>query len=800
MTLLAGIRVLDFSEQIAGPYATKLMADAGADVIKVESPEGDPMRHWTASGAELGTRDSALFQYLNASKRSLIGSWSDPGIRCLASESDVLIEGGQLPDEYVEELLEQPDGPSVISVTLLGSRGPDSGRRATEFTLQARCGSTASRGSADREPLHAGGRIGEWIAGTYTAVAALASLRLGRPEHADISFLECMAPTLGGFGSLYSSLSGLRDSLSGFAGPFRSLEAPCVEPTSDGLVGFCTGTGQQFEDFLLMIERPDLRGDDRYATAARRINHRDEFSQIVGAWTTRHTTADIVELAVAYRIPVADVGRPETITEFDHLKERRSHVLNPSGAFLQPNVPYRVSGAAPHPFGASPALGQHNGAAWTPRAHAPTPRELELGKPRRSNVPGKPLSGLRIVDLTAFWAGPSATQIMAVLGAEVIKVESIQRPDGMRFSSTKKPIEDGWWEWSPYYQSVNTNKRAVTLDLGCDEGRRLLFDLVARSDALVENFSPRVLDSMGITWEAVSAANPRAIMMRMPGFGLSGPWRDRTGFAQTMEQLSGMAWMSGFPDSLPVIPRGPCDPVAGMHGVVAFLAALRERDLSGVGRHIEVTMIDAALNIAAEVVIEHSAYGASIGRVGNRGPMAAPQGVYECSAKERWLAIAIEDDGQWQGFKLAVGDPDWATDPRFDSVDGRRAEADELDRRIKQYCSTREIDELATELAAADIAVAPVVGPPFVLDDPHLRARGFVEAVHHSVIGDMEIHGVPVRFSGHSGPWFTHPAPMLGEHNREILSGILSLDDAQLDGLRQSGVIGDRPAGWKPSS
>jgi crotonobetainyl-CoA:carnitine CoA-transferase CaiB-like acyl-CoA transferase len=283
-------------------------------------------------------------------------------------------------------------------------------------------------------------------------------------------------------------------------------------------------------------------------------------------------------------------------------------------------------------------------------------------------------------------------------------------------------------------------------------------------------------------------------MVRMPGFGLSGPWRDRTGFAQTMEQLSGMAWLSGFADGAPTIPRGPCDPLAGMHAAVAFLAALDERDRTGVGRFIEVSMVEAALNCAAEVVIEHSAYGAELRRDGNRGPVAAPQGVYPCAGQEQWVALAIETDDQWASLLYELGQPSWAT-AEMDSAAGRRASHDAIDDALRTAFVARERDEVVRALADAQIPAAPVLPIAWLLEIEQLKAREYVEQVEHPVVGTRQMQGVPFRYSSRTGPWFERPAPTLGQHNHEVLSQVLGLSDTQIDELSQAGVIGQRLGG-----
>ena len=231
---------------------------------------------------------------------------------------------------------------------------------------------------------------------------------------------------------------------------------------------------------------------------------------------------------------------------------------------------------------------------------------------------------MRIIDATAWWAGPSSAQILATLGATVVHLESIQRPDGGRMAAAGFVQLPHWWERSGLFLAANTDKQDLTLDLDTSEGRALFYDFVRKCDVVVENFSPRVFENFGLTAESIAEANPRAIMVRMPAFGLDGPWRNNVGFAQTMEQMTGMAWWTGHDFDQPRIPRGPCDPLAGMHSAFAMLLALQQRELTGQGCFIEVSMVEAALNAVAEQVVEYTAYGTILNRLGNRSRDAAP--------------------------------------------------------------------------------------------------------------------------------------------------------------------------------
>src|SRR6185295_16825445 len=280
-----------------------------------------------------------------------------------------------------------------------------------------------------------------------------------------------------------------------------------------------------------------------------------------------------------------------------------------------------------------------------------------------------------------------------------------------------------------------------------------------------------------------------------PAFGLDGPWRDRVGFAQTMEQISGMAWVTGHADGPPVIPRGPCDPLAGLHAAFALLVALEHRRQTGQGQLVEATMVEAALNAAADQVIERSAYGRLIERDGNRGPVAAPQNIYACRGTEQWIALAVVTPAHWAALVDLLGRPAWALDGALSTAAGRRARHDPIDRELAGWFAAQERDDAVERLVARGVPAAPVVSPREVDRNPHLRARGFFETVTHPIVGTHDYPGLPMRFSAGPTRWFRAPAPMLGQHNDEILRGLLGLGDAEIAALRADGIIGDRPSG-----
>jgi len=804
---LAGIRVLDFSEQIAGPYCAKLFVDAGASVVKVERPEGDSLRRWSATGADLGDEDSALFRFLNAGKQSVVGAPDDSEVRARLAVADLVIEAHGLESDTgrrldVPALRAANPGVVVLSITPYGLTGPWADRAATEFTLQAECGSIGMRGLMGREPIQAGGRIGEWAAGIYGAVAALPAIAqaraTGRGEHIDLSILETANFVFTNFSETMNRLmnGGCGDPEHAFLSP--TVETPSIEPTADGYVGFCTNSRQQFSDFLLLIERPDLREDEVLAQFAGRLMRFEEWSEIMREWLSTKTTAEVIEQASLLRIPVAPICNGETVLSHEQVVARGVYSPDAAGRFAQPRPPYRIDDVDPAPPCPAPHLGAHTGSASLD-VDGPMAAPL-FGTGRAASDGELPLAGLRVLDLTAWWAGPASSLMLATFGAEVIHVESTARPDGLRMLGGMMAAHyERWWEAGAHFLHTNCNKRGVTLDLTQPAGRMLLERLVAECDAIVENFTPRVLENFGLSWERIRELNPNALMMRMPAFGLSGPWRDHTGFAQTMEQLSGMAWVTGHVDDQPRIPRGPCDPLAGMHATFAFLVALAERAASGRGHHVESTMVESALNVAAEQVLEWSAYGNLMQRDGNRSPLAAPQGLYPCAdgkpGAESWLAMSIATDAQWRSLCRCMGDPAWAGDANFATRAGRRAAHDAIDANLCAWTRGRERADLVRDLRAAGIPASEVANACRLLEtNPQLRSRGYFEAPPHPIVGAMPLPSLPFRWAS-VDRWLRTPAPTLGQHNEEVLGGILGLSRDEIRALEADGVIGDRPSG-----
>jgi len=709
-----GLRVVDCSKGIAGAYCSKLLTDLGADVVHTW-PIEDP-----------------LFTYLRTSQRHIadVDAWFQ--------RADIVIIGPQeLP------VVESRDPLVHVRISPVGYGGPDDGLDLTDEVLQARSGSLAGHGHADRPPLTVGGRLGEFVTGVYAALgAATAWRRASRTrtvEIVDVSMLEAIQLTFMTTPTLMARFPG------GRLGSFRWVMIPGNEPTGDGrFVGITTVTEQQWKALARLIGRADMAEDAELGTMIGRFRRAREVNDALRAWTGAHTADEVVAACVDARVPATIVGNGAEFPRFDHVIDRKVLVQQPGESWIRPRAPFRFHGVADREL-VAPREAERS-EAWPARVRSCDPEP----------VGARPLAGVKVLDFTAFWAGPAATAWLAAMGADVIKVEAVQRPDGIRFSATVRPNQEPkFYEMSALFHASNLGKRGITLDLGQPEGLELARRLVARSDVVVENFTPRVLEGFGLDYDAVRAVRPDAVMMRMPAFGLSGPWRDRPGFAQTMEQITGMAWVTGYEGGPPIIPGGPVDPMVGAHAALAIVAALEHRDRTGEGQLVEVALLEVAAAVTAEQVIRYSIDGTLLDRRGTGG-------VYRALGDDAWIAV------------------DLASDPMT---------ADER----AEWCATREAEAAAVELRAVGIAAAAMVPGYATLDDPQLRARGFFEELDHPHVGRQEYPTWPVRMSAGPASYWTGPAPTLGQHTETVLREELGITDDELARLREQHVIGDVP-------
>lgn len=775
MSALGELRVLEIGGGVAAAYATKLLTDLGADVCKVEPPGGDPLRQ------------DLLFRFLNGGKRSAVvelgtGAGHEWLNRAVA-DADLIVES--LGARGLERIgvdvgrlrIEQPVL-ALVRISDFGQHGPYAELRMSGLTLQATGGWVSPHGLVGQDPVQVGGHIHELTAGAFAAASALtavrASVRRGESVDVDLSVQECLVGTLA-----YPNLV-MEDMLGAGLPPpqARHFPLPGIQRCRDGWVGINALTGQHFLDACTMLGVEEF--GERQQELAGGGPLLEEFFARVQPWLDERDAQDIVELSQAFRVPAAPVGDGPMMLDYAQFRDRPFFVEE-DGAVM-PGPPYRLSATAATRRGPAPAVGDLGDPA--------PPRGARVGEPV---APGDlPFAGVRVLDLGSFWAGPYCTMYLGALGADVVKIESTRRPDGFRFSGAVPEMGDDWYERGGVFAGTNLDKRDLTLELSTKKGRALLLRLVAEADVVLENYSTRVVEQFGIGYEELRVVKPDVIMVRMPGFGLEGPWRDYVGWAMVIEQATGMASVTGPPER-PMHPGGLADPVIGMHAAVAVQAALAHREHTGEGQLIEVAQLETGANLTAELVLEWSVRGERPARAGNRDARMAPQGVYPCRADgpvPEWVALSVQTDEQWRALASALDRPDWTADPGLTTLAGRRARHDELDDGITAWTRSQAPVEVVVALRLAGLPVAPVLAVPRMYDDPQLVARGYYQELDHARTGTRRYPGWPVQFS-FASEHHRRGAPTLGEHNREILAEDLGLTDDDIDALARDGVIGN---------
>ncbi|MDG4668185.1 CoA transferase [Mycobacterium sp. 236(2023)] len=797
---LEGLRVVEVGGEISGPYCTKLLVDLGAEVHKVESTwGGDPMRQW---GAMLGGGDehSALFEYLNAGKRGAALDFASPAglamFRQLVVEADLLVENLDPKSAVRSDLGLDSDSLArlnphltVVRISSFGQHGPLRDRETTPLTLQAASGWVNER-EPGRAPVQAGARIPEYIAGSYAAMGALTALRIAaggvdHPVEVDVSAFETLLSTLP-----YPMLLAERLIKMGLPGNAKGAPMLGIVKAADGWIGINCLTGQHWLDVCAMMGLPEF-GEHQIAIMIGGPE-REEFFEKARPWLESMTVADLVELSQALRIPAAPVTDGESIRGCPQYAERGffidSRSEGPTSGLVRPGAPFRLSKTPVVAPGSAPRRAT-DGDGWEKAAGSGSQRRPGAFSVSPPADPALPFAGLKVFDLSTFWAGAYLTCYLGAFGADVVKVESIQRPDGHRYSGSLLRDGDDWYERGPLWQGTNLNKRDITLDLASEAGRELALKMAADADVVVENFSPRVVEQFGLDYDSLIKVNPDVVMVRMPGFGLEGPWRDYVGWALNIEQLSGMSSATGYADGPPCNLQGPADPIAGVHATVALLAALEHRSRTGEGQLIEVAQIEVGAAVTAEPVIEYSLTGRVRAREGNRHRIYA-QGVYPTAADDDWVAISVRDDSDWMAVTELLAQPEHLADARFATSQARLDNHDAFDDVLTAWTRTCTSEDVVHELGLRGVPAERLLSADRMYDVEQLNARDFYQELEHPITGRHRFPGWPFRIT--PGPHHHHRSvsPTLGQHNNQVL-GALGLSERQIESLRERHIIGE---------
>ena len=821
---LAGVSVLDLGRWYAAPLAARLLGDFGAEVIRVEPPEGDPTRAEGPfpPGFEGHPDHSGVYHYFNGGKLGVtldIASERGRGLLGdLVARADVVV-ADRLPAEARalrltwDDVREVNPNAVLLSITPWGLDGPYRNYRAYPMNELHASGAAYALGTPDREPITLPGPQSSYMAGANGAGAAVTALYArditGEGQLVDISTIETVVTVLMGHAVVKAHHLGERTMRTGhrLAGMAPHTHFPC----KDG--HFCViGTQPpHWERLKDVLGRPDWAESELFANARSRYRYVEDFEALLIAELAKRSKEEWFDVFWERRAPGMPLNTVADVMEMEHLDERgffQKVEIAPGFEERVPGAPFLFDGRDRPPARPGPALGEHNdevfarlGTSPQPSSGSPDPNtpldsrfrgndgcgQIAQGSVEGARAGARPLEGVRVVEFCWVLAGPLVGQMLADLGAEVIKVEHPYRPDIQRamFPFLGEPSPNN----SVSFNTLHRGKQAVAVDMGNAAGAEAVRELVAVSDVVIENLSPRVLAGFGLGYDDLKRVRPDLVMASMTAAGHTGPLADMIGYGPSTGALAGFEGLVGYQGGPPLgaqqITYG--DPVVASFTASAVAAALHRRRRTGQGVHIDVSQIEVTVAAMGHQVLDYVVAGVLPERAGNRHPRMAPHGCYPCSGDDEWVSIAVESDDEWRALAAAIGAP-WAAEAWFADLEGRKRQEDELDRLIGEWTRSRTKYEAAETLQAAGIAALPTLNTLDLPSDPHLQARGVYPAGGHPHLppagfarGAWNLKGTP--------PSVAARAPFAAEHDRGVFVGLLGKSPQEYHRLTIGGAV-----------
>ena len=825
---LAGLRVADLSTRLSGAFAARLFGDFGADVLLVEPPEGHPLRSLPPFLDDTpGASRSVAHAYFHWNKRSQVCA-DEAAVGEAIAEADVVITTCDSPSTERAETLAALRADTVhLSITPHGLSDPFTGLPGNNLTMSARVGWASINGVAGEPPLQMprdqSGVVGG-VTGFIAACAALRRRHAGATEQVDVSELEAFAQTVcpWGVAAVYQGAGGTNGPQRGGAraatprerspgGGRRRGDPGPLWDLADGQMNFGLADFHNWTEAMDAMKLPELgRRPELIPDIGR---HSQPMRDVVVGMA--HTLPTIKRWPLFHKLAglrcvIGVVQDMDDITKNEQLRAREFFVatkmegkrLRAAGApaKLSPS-PWRLTKPAP-------PLKPQDKCEWD---EAPAP-ELAKAPVDPASLADGPLAGVRVLSFGQAWSGTFGTELLAFLGADVVQIASLHRPDAFRRirNTVPKAVQDPNRLQHPantqgHYNSVNLHKREITLDLRKERGKEILWQLLSKFDIVADNFRPGVLPSWGITLEKLHRARPGMIWASISGYGESGPYRDYPANGATTEPMAGLSSLHGYEGEVPVeespdgVPRqrGPAmntgglfpDPVGGYFLVATIMAALAHRDRTGEAQRVDLSMMESVAAVVGDALVEYDATGRKPGPRGNHHPRFAPHAVYPAADGE-WLALAAETEAAWTAFVAHTGDPRLAA-PQFATEALRKANESELDRIIVEW--SQHHDAFATERELGQLGLcAARVTPLYEIysrPDPHFAESGFVSQIDHPEAGPSWLPGRPWRFSAAASTPI-RGAPCVGEHSREVFAEELGMDDAAYEELVAAGITG----------
>ena len=827
---LSGIRVLDLTHGVSGPYCTKLLADFGADVIKIERPNvGDYARNLGPFPENIPHLEkSGLFLYLNSNKRSIVLDLkSREGmlrLNELIKDADVLVESfhpGEMEKLGLgkQELREINQDLIVTSLSNFGQTGPYRDYIASDLVFYAMGGNMTRLGLPERYPLQLADNHVQYQAGNVAAMATLFSW-YGRTyggmggQEIDISIFETQAGSINGsmssyVGYQYNGERPLRISAGGMIGLPGNGYFPCL----DGYIGISAAFAR-WPNVVAMLGMPELLNDPRFSTreAQSDPDNKEEFESTIWLpWVLERTKEQIVKEAQDNEIICGLINTIDEAMDNNPQADSRGYFVEMDRAMVGK---LRYPGAPVHsPRGwwqlrqPAPLLGEHNKEilenGWKGNRN-----KYISGESSKSGTSKKlPLEGIRVLDITLALAGPYATMFLADMGAEVIRLEPRSfMPLGGRGQSArpdpaleKKALTSLYpdrdpgnrpWNRSSGFNTMARNKRSITIELATPEGRDIVRRLVEVSDIFLVNSAPGAMDRLGLGYDVLKEWNPRLSMIAISGPGQTGPWGRYRGWGYIFEALYGYGSIIGYPDmdadGIPV--SVPSDPTTGVTAAYAAIMALHQREQTGEGCFVDTALGETYASTMAEHYMDYEMNGKVAEKLGNRHRWRV-QGVYPCTGEDEWIAISLGSIEEWHALCEVMGRTDLVKDDRYPNIKSLHENQDDVDVLIGGWTKQFENYDLFHSLQAVKIPTGPVMHPALAFNDPHLKHRDFFTPVTAPEVGT---HLYPTTVFKMSKIPFSvsRPPVRLGEDNDYVYREVLGLTDEEYKDLEAKGHIG----------
>jgi crotonobetainyl-CoA:carnitine CoA-transferase CaiB-like acyl-CoA transferase len=744
MSALNGIRIVELAETVAGEYCGKLLADFGADVVKVEKPGwGSPTRAMTPA---------SLFAYLNTNKKSVV-VLDDPSLDGIIDSAHAVI-GDHMS---LSELAGRHPDVVICSVTPFGHDAPAEMQNAKSINVFHASGwgfHTPSHADPTMPPLKGPGRfLADYEAGLDAALCVasclFAQLHHGRGEFVDVSAHAVLVSRadciLGRFIAGEITPEGSRDDYDQ-QGPASFFAC------SDGHVYLYMTNGQHWVALKELMGRPpwlDEFDDDwlEFSVTSEKVA---TFHRGFAPWIRDREKNAVTEKAQRLGVPLVPVNAVDELSSLPQYRHRRffRDVKHPVlGSAAYPTVPYLLSESPAEILSCAPSLGQHSVEVLADR----TPRRPLTVKSPQLKAPktprGGPLEGVRVVELTKVWAGPYAGKLLAFLGAEVIKVESSDGPEEMRaYGGTDI-------NHAPFFLSINPEILSVDLDIKTPAGLDRLRDLIGRSDIVVNNLRPGAMERRGLGYEALKAIKSDIISVSIKMWGNDGPLGYQTGYAPCFAALAGLASLVGYEGGPPLgASMRYGDSTVGAAAAFAAVAALMHRELTGAGQFVDVSAVEVLTSMVGDSVLAQALTGERLGPDGNHHADMSPHGCYPCAGGD-WISIAVADDAERHELHELLGSADLADLTR-----------------------SHDATDLARRLRDAGVAAAKSATSLDIIADEMLWARGAYRFVSDHLEGQRPVLGPSWQMSRNPA-LIENGAPDLGEHNDYVFSDLATEPD-----------------------